>query len=763
MPGEQRVASSWRIEVSKNGSSPDARREAVIDADNWMGALRAGRQALGMGSEPLPGSELTCEFREDGSVQVSHAKEQMTYVVGPAATKSFNKPAPRGPQIPADAVPPNKTSPGYVKAADIPRPRVGGGKSTQTAAVVPSPSAVSRPTASTAPAKRESAPPAAAAAGPPEGLTRFGIRIQEPAADNKLLVHEATYAVPEGTTIDEAERLLRVELERVKAELAARPQGKLIALAAFDHTWAGKPKRGPLVALTLRDWRETEPEVKRGKPRRASRPPSAPSQPPPAPSLPSAAPSQPPPTPQAAPSHPPPAPQAAPSHPPPAPQAAPSHPPPAPQAAPSHPPLAPQAAMPPAPQAVTTSPSAHPIPAPQVASPPPAQLVASASQPLAPIPSSPLPEPAVVSAPAPIAIGGPAPTAAPAPTATAVEAEPVATPAAPVVPVVPTPAAPTPAPRVSDWAAPAPSAASQASPTEEPAPASVPDAAQAAEPSPPPAADPGAAVGAPAASPGITSPVAVPTLEVVETPPIPLVSPVAAAVPAVSQAMEPAPAVAAPTPVPPPPPPTPSGAQAHRASRPPSERRSSIPPRPRRSTGEADEERLADVFERVQDLFFLQTALEGCEFVLHLCREMIPCEAGSALLYDINADELRFVFVEGPVAEQLKGQAVSRRRGLLGVAAQVGYAVVVSDVATDPRFDRSVDERTGFVSRSLLTCRVQMDGQLLGALQLVNSTSSRGFTGTDAHLVEYIAEQFADFLIQARLRSASAEQKLRKR
>lgn len=192
-------------------------------------------------------------------------------------------------------------------------------------------------------------------------------------------------------------------------------------------------------------------------------------------------------------------------------------------------------------------------------------------------------------------------------------------------------------------------------------------------------------------------------------------------------------------------------------------RRSSVPPRQRKSTGEAAEDRLAEVFERVQDLFFLQTAAEGCEFVLRLCQEMIPSEAGSALLYDINADELRFVYVDGPVADKLKGQAVSRRRGILGLSTNVGHPIVVPDAKRDARVDRSVDERTGFESRSLLTTSVQMDGQLLGALQLVNSTSSRGYTESDAHLLEYLAEQFADFLLQARLRSASAEQKLRKR
>src|SRR5690606_1899619 len=81
------------------------------------------------------------------------------------------------------------------------------------------------------------------------------------------------------------------------------------------------------------------------------------------------------------------------------------------------------------------------------------------------------------------------------------------------------------------------------------------------------------------------------------------------------------------------------------------------------------DDRLASAFEALQDLFFLSTPLEGLEFVVRLLDDLIPCEAASACLYDINTDEFRFVALTGPGADERRGEGVPRLVGLFGAAS----------------------------------------------------------------------------------------------
>jgi hypothetical protein len=121
-------------------------------------------------------------------------------------------------------------------------------------------------------------------------------RDAEPTQGMPLVYRERTYVVPFGTSVDEAELILRRRFAELRDELAHRPKGKLVNLAVFDHRWKGRPLRPPLVTLQWKDWRG-EPEVQRpaalssppppGTPERISSsqdvvsPRAAPSQPPP--------------------------------------------------------------------------------------------------------------------------------------------------------------------------------------------------------------------------------------------------------------------------------------------------------------------------------------------------------------------------------------------------------------------------------------------------------------------------------------------------
>jgi hypothetical protein len=182
-----------------------------------------------------------------------------------------------------------------------------------------------------------------------------------------------------------------------------------------------------------------------------------------------------------------------------------------------------------------------------------------------------------------------------------------------------------------------------------------------------------------------------------------------------------------------------------------------VEPRPfstRESTGEQDR-RLAVAFEAVQDLYFMATPVEGLDFAVKLLADLVPCEAVSGCIYDINTDEFRFVAATGPGADQRRADAVPSTTGLLSAAMHSHReSFVVSDAGNDARFEASVDGRAGITPRNLAYLPLQKSEVWLGVIQLINRENPRGFSDGDLAVACYVAAQVSDFL-QARRQAST--------
>ncbi|MEO0325685.1 MAG: hypothetical protein AAF447_22200, partial [Myxococcota bacterium] len=183
--------------------------------------------------------------------QKRRAKHQtMAYIPQQPAAPS-SKPAPPKRRaksktmayIPAGDLP---TSPGETPAASA---RSGGFAPAGTGDTPPPPS-------SPAEADAPVAVPAEATTGVLDDVawTLVGSRDADPDADNPLLYRERSYAVPPGTPPLHAEALARDRAAAYVTALAARPPGKFINVAVFDHAWTERPLRPPLVTAQMKDW-----------------------------------------------------------------------------------------------------------------------------------------------------------------------------------------------------------------------------------------------------------------------------------------------------------------------------------------------------------------------------------------------------------------------------------------------------------------------------------------------------------------------------
>ncbi len=141
------------------------------------------------------------------------------------------------------------------------------------------------------------------------------------------------------------------------------------------------------------------------------------------------------------------------------------------------------------------------------------------------------------------------------------------------------------------------------------------------------------------------------------------------------------------------------------------------------------------------------------EDILAMLDETLDCALtlldavdGSLLLTDEETDELVFVLVHGTVHETLPGYRFDRRQGIAGWVAEHVEPVIVNDVRTDPRFLPAVDQRFGFVTRSMVAVPLAARGKVFGVIEVLNKRSGDDFTDNDVSLLSILAVMCASAL-----------------
>jgi GAF domain-containing protein len=163
----------------------------------------------------------------------------------------------------------------------------------------------------------------------------------------------------------------------------------------------------------------------------------------------------------------------------------------------------------------------------------------------------------------------------------------------------------------------------------------------------------------------------------------------------------------------------------------------------RRATGD---ELIANLFEAMHELHFARDVIEGGDYVLGLALEMIPSRAGLLHLYDIDRREYVIACVSGAGSEALLNRRLAETEPLLSGAMRKRRALVFMDATTDPQV--SAAERFVVVggATSLIVSPVQKAGRFLGVIELVNPLDGIGFTEDEGNAVDYLSEQFGEFV-----------------
>jgi NtrC-family two-component system sensor histidine kinase KinB len=139
---------------------------------------------------------------------------------------------------------------------------------------------------------------------------------------------------------------------------------------------------------------------------------------------------------------------------------------------------------------------------------------------------------------------------------------------------------------------------------------------------------------------------------------------------------------------------------------------------------------------------------------------LLGVEAGSIALIDEASGDLVFRSATGPKGSTLQNRRLKTGQGIAGWVVQNGRPLVVPDARLDDRFDKTFDEKTGFVTRAVACVPILLREKILGVVEVINPRWGV-FSDQSVQVLEYLTGLAASAISHAQLFSAThaAEQR----
>jgi len=136
---------------------------------------------------------------------------------------------------------------------------------------------------------------------------------------------------------------------------------------------------------------------------------------------------------------------------------------------------------------------------------------------------------------------------------------------------------------------------------------------------------------------------------------------------------------------------------------------------------------------------------------------LFDAEAASIALFESDPDRLEFRVAAGEKGAGAVGLTVPPTQGIAGYVYSTGQALALSDVATDPRFNRDAAEQTGYVPRSIAAAPLLDEHGTAGVLQVLDKRGSPTFSLRDMELLAVFAGQATVAIAAARVQRDTAK------
>jgi adenylate cyclase len=146
-------------------------------------------------------------------------------------------------------------------------------------------------------------------------------------------------------------------------------------------------------------------------------------------------------------------------------------------------------------------------------------------------------------------------------------------------------------------------------------------------------------------------------------------------------------------------------------------------------------ELLLEVTRRMASYGTLDQVLQA---LVEMTTTELNAERGSLFLNDPDTNELYSRVAQGNIQREIR---ILNTSGIAGYVYTSGEALIIADAYADDRFNRSIDEQTGFQTRNILCVPIKtVKGEVIGVAQTLNKRTGK-FTKHDLNLLEAMTSQ----------------------
>ena len=139
------------------------------------------------------------------------------------------------------------------------------------------------------------------------------------------------------------------------------------------------------------------------------------------------------------------------------------------------------------------------------------------------------------------------------------------------------------------------------------------------------------------------------------------------------------------------------------------------------------------------------------EQVTQMTQRTLNASASSVLLLDDQKRELLFEVAEGQAGKRLRQVRLSAQSGIAGWVVRHGKPLIINDVNQDKRFNKRVDEITGFVTRSVMCAPLVVHRRIIGVIEVLNKLDGGDFSEQDLEALVSVAATTAIAIENVRL------------
>mgnify|MGYP001098141109 CR=1 FL=1 len=157
--------------------------------------------------------------------------------------------------------------------------------------------------------------------------------------------------------------------------------------------------------------------------------------------------------------------------------------------------------------------------------------------------------------------------------------------------------------------------------------------------------------------------------------------------------------------------------------------------------------RLKDISSWVSSVHDLNQLLE---LILESGTRIMRAKASSLLFLDEKKQKLYFKVATGLKKEEIKQFEINVGQGIAGHVAQTGKPVLIEDVSKDKRWERSISDKMGYKTKSIVCSPMMVEDRIIGVIQFINKADGSSFQHSDLDLLTVFADLAALAIVNAR-------------